>query len=132
MIELYILLILLLAWIGWLIVRKKWKTLLWTVVSIFILVIVGWFLFLHIVSEAFGEKCEKNREWKIENYVIVEKKCIGFAGPYYYPVYLYEDNVKLDQLLYINDSLCLVKFKPKESDTLTFDICELKLIKNRK
>jgi 4-amino-4-deoxy-L-arabinose transferase-like glycosyltransferase len=132
MIELYILLILLFALIVWLIVRKKWKTLLWTVVSTIILVIAGWYLFLHIVSEAFGAKCEKNREWEIENYVIVEKKCIGFAGPYYYPVYLYEDNVELDQLLFINDSTCVVKFKPDERDTLTFDICDLKLIKNRK
>ncbi len=111
----------------WLAVRKRWKALLWTVGSLIVLIVAGWYLFLHIVSEAFGAKCEDNQIWEIEEYVIIEKKCIGFAGPYYYPVYLYKDNKKVDDLLFIEDSACIIHFTPDLEDTLTFDICEKKL-----
>lgn len=132
MILLYFLLTLVIALIIWLGLRRKWKTLLWTVVSLIVVVIAGWYLFLHIVSEAFGAKCEDNRVWKIENYVIIEKKCIGFAGPHYYPVYLFEDSKEIDYLLFINDSTCVLQFKPDGGDTLTFDICEMKLKRKKK
>ncbi len=100
---------------------------MWVIVSLAVVVIMGWYLFIYIVSEAFGPKCEENRVWKIENYEIVEKRCIGFAGPYYYPVYLYEGNKEIDRLLFIEDSSCIVNFTTEAGDTLKFDICEMKL-----
>lgn len=127
MIALYILLPTVIILIIWLVLRKKWKALLWTVIGLIVIAIAGWFFLLHIVSEAFGEKCENNRVWKIENHVLVEKKCIGFAGPHYYPVYLYKDNKEIDHSFFVNDSTCMIKFKPDVGDTLTFNICEMKL-----
>lgn len=111
------------------IIKRKWKALLWTVGSLVVLIMIGGYFFLKILSEAFGTECEINRKWKIEKYEIVEKKCIGFAGPHYYPVYLYKDNKIIDQLTFIPDSTCLIKFKPEGINTLTFNICENKLEK---
>ena len=111
------------------IIRRKWKALLWTVGCLIVLIVAGWYLFLNIFSEAFGTECENNRIWEIEQYEIVEKSCIGFAGPHYYPVYLYKDKKKIDQLTFIPDSTCVIKFKPESGDTLIFNICENKLEK---
>ena len=127
MIILFIIAIPILTLIIWMLVRRKWKALLWILGCSILLIIAGWYLFLHTVSEAFGAKCEDNRKWKIEEYVIIEKQCIGFAGPLYYPVYLFKDNKEIDKLLFINDSTCLVNFITDKGDTLTFDICEKKL-----
>lgn len=92
-----------------------------------ILTIAGGYLYLQFVSVAFGEKCEDNRVWKIEGYQIIEKKCIGFAGPYYYPVSLYKDGEEIGQILFTPDSTCLVEFVLTPADTLIFDVCENKL-----
>lgn len=111
------------------IIKRRWKTLLWTVGSLVVLIVIGWYVFLNILGEAFGTDCKINRKWTIGQYEIVENQCIGFAGPYYYPVYLYKDDKKIDQLAFIPDSTCMVKFKPEGLDTLTFNICENKLEK---
>lgn len=111
------------------IIRQKWKAVLWIIGSLVILIVTGWYLFLYVVSAAFGPECTNNRIWKIDGYEIIEKKCLGFAGPHYYLVYLYKDKRKIDELTIISDSTCLIKFKPENSDTLTFNICENKLEK---
>lgn len=102
---------------------------MWTIGSLVILIVTGWYLFLYVVSAAFRPECNNNRIWKIDGYEIIEKKCLGFAGPHYYLVYLYKDKKKIDELTFISDSTCLIKFKPENSDTLTFNICENKLEK---
>jgi len=109
------------------IIQRKWKALLRTVVSLIIFIVIGWYFLLYIVSEAFGSKCENNRIWEIEEYQIIEKKCIGFSGSYFYPVYLYKDSEIIDKIIFIQDSSCLIKFKPEIGDLVTFDICEKKL-----
>ena len=106
------------------IIKRKWKALFSTIGSLLVLVVVGWYLLLHVVSEVFGLECDNNRKWEIGEYEIIEKKCIGFAGPHYYPVYLYRDGERIDQLTFIPDSTCIIKFKPDTGDTLTFDICK--------
>lgn len=111
------------------IIRQKWKAVLWIIGSLVILIVTGWYLFLYVVSAAFGPECNNNRIWKIDGYEIIEKKCLGFAGPHYYLVYLYKDKRKIDELTIISDSTCLIKFKPENSDTLTFNICKNKLEK---
>ena len=132
MIILYFIISLFVAFFVWLGLRRKWKTLIWTLIILFIVIITGWFLFLNIISKAFGSKCEENRVWTVENYMIIEKKCIGFAGPSYYPVYLYKDGKEIDQLIFIKDSACILEFKSSSGDTLTFDICEKKTDKLKK
>jgi hypothetical protein len=109
------------------IIRRKWKALLWSIGCLIVLIVTGWYLLLHIVSEVFEPECDNNRVWEINQYKIIEKKCIGFAGPHYYPVFLYKDKEKIDKLTFIPDSTCVIKFKPDTGDTLIFDICEKKL-----
>ena len=113
----------------WMLIKRKWKALLWTVGSLVVLIVAGWYAFLYILGQAFGTDCKIHRKWTVGQYEIVEKQCIGFAGPHYYPVYLYKDNKIIDQLTNIPDSTCLIKFKQEGIDTLTFNICENKLEK---
>lgn len=128
---LYFIIILILTLIIWLVVRKKWKAVLWTLGSLIVLAIAGWYLFLWFVSAAFQNKCETERTWKIEDYEIVEKRCIGFAGPPWYPIYLYQDNKEIDYVNSTSDS-CLVKFTNELGDTLEFDLCDEELKRKKK
>jgi hypothetical protein len=96
-----------------------------------VLAIAGWYLFLWFVSAAFQNKCETERTWKIEDYEIVEKRCIGFAGPHWYPIYLYQDSKEID---YVNSTIdsCSVKFTNELGDTLEFDLCDEELKRKKK
>ena len=132
MIALSIIVILVIVVSTWLGMHKRWKTLIGVIASFMIIFIAAWFFSLRIISKAFVAKCEINREWKIENYQIVERQCIGFSGPYYYPVYLYEDNKEIDRLSYLDDSTCNVQFISKDGDTLRFNICEMVVTRNKK
>ncbi len=86
------------------------------------LAFVGWVLFIWFISVAFQTECETEKTWKIEDYEIVEKRCTGFAGPPWYPIYLYQDNTEIDYVNSKSDS-CLVKFTNELGDTLEFDLC---------
>lgn len=109
--------------------NRNLKILMWSIAAIFIIAVAGWYIFLHFISVAFREKCDIHRVWKIENYEIIEKECIGFAGPYYYPVNLYKDQKEIGRAVYISDTTCIVKFISKKGDILRFDICNMNLKK---
>lgn len=126
MILLYFIVIPILTLIIWLVIRRKWKALLWTTGSLIVLIIVRWYIFLCFASAAFQNECENKKIWKIEGYEIVEKRCIGFAGPPWYPVYLYYDDTEIDYVNYKKDS-CIVKFTNQTGDTLQFDLCDKKM-----
>jgi hypothetical protein len=72
------------------------------------------------------EQCVVVDTWKIEDYEIIKKQCLGFAGPPYYPVYLFKDETKIDWVNYMTDS-CIVKFKGLDGDSLEFDLCSNRL-----
>ena len=131
MIPLYFIVIPILILIIWLVVRKKWKALLWTSGSLIVLAVVGWYLLLWLVSAAFQNKCEVEKIWKIEDYEIIEKRCIGFAGPPWYPIYLYRDDIEIDYVNYKKNS-CIVNFTNQIGDTLQFDLCNEKMKKKEK
>ncbi|MCY2686789.1 hypothetical protein [Salinimicrobium sp. TH3] len=131
MILLYFIIIPILIFIIWLVVRKKWKALLWTVASLTVVGIAGWYLFLSFVSAAFQEKCETVKIWEIEGYEIREKSCIGFAGPPWSPIYLYQKDTEIDYVNYKTDS-CLVEFTTEIGNTLQFDLCEEKMTEKKK
>ncbi len=84
---------------------------------------------MKIISQSFKTECENLKVWKIENYEIVKRRCLGFAGAPYYPVYLCKNDKELDYLTFTEDSTCILKFKPTENDSLIFDICEMKLLR---
>lgn len=128
---LYFIIIPILILIIWLVVRKKWKALLWTVGCLIVLAIAGWYLFLWFVSAAFQIECETESTWKIEDYKIVQKRCIGFVGPPWYPMYLYHKNKEIDHVNYKEDS-CNVKFTNQIGDTLQFDLCDEKMKEKKK
>jgi len=98
-------------------------------VTVVIVGIGGWNILLHFVSAASREKCDTNKVWEIENYKIIEKQCIGFAGPYFYPVHLYKNNTEIDQIAYKSDS-CIVEFSDKDGKTLRFDLCSNRMVRN--
>lgn len=85
------------------------------------------------MRESFGPRCEFKSTWRIQGYEIVEKQCIGFAGPPYYPLYLYKNKNK-NQIDYVNykDDSCTVKFIEKNEDTLYFNLCTKILIRKAK
>ena len=84
---------------------------------------LGYLFFINLFASAVKEKCELRREWKIENYYLIEKQCIGYSGPNYFPIYLYQNGKEIGQSL-IEDSSCVVQFANEKGDTLEFDICE--------
>jgi energy-coupling factor transporter transmembrane protein EcfT len=105
-----------------LIIYKKWRTLL-SFLGIILVIVFGSILIIYHFASAIKDKCEIHREWKIDNYYIVEKQCIGFSGPNFFPVYLYKDGKEIDKS-FIMDSSCIVQFVNNKKDTLEFDICE--------
>ncbi len=77
-----------------------------------------------IFTESFSAECEEtDKEWKIDNYKIQEYECLGVAGGYYYPFYLFKD----DKFIIGNGSKedsCNIVFRFRDGLKLRFDICE--------
>lgn len=119
----YLILIPLLLFIIWLIIKRKWKSLFWTLGITVIVGISTWFIFLYIVSSIFKENCEIVQTWEIEGYVIKQMACKDFVTGFYHPVKLYKDDQFIDSLPVLYDNVCNLTFQSKE-ESLTFDICE--------
>jgi|SRR5690554_2374356 hypothetical protein len=103
--------------------KKVNKKLIWIFGILAIIGLLIWFLLMTFLRSV-GEKCEENRTWKIENYKIVEKRCLGFAGPYHYPIYLYENGKEIAFITFWEESKCVIEFKTYSEKILSFDICE--------
>ena len=115
--------ILVLIFFLWLIRERKWKALL----IIIVLLVVSVLFFFYQMSQAFRMKCDNHRTWTIEGYEIIEKRCLGFAGPPFYPVHLYKNGEHIDEIGFLFDSTCVIQYIPENGDTLTFNVCENKL-----
>lgn len=128
MITLYLFIISYLVLILWLIYRKRWKVLLWVTGIFVIFVLAPLFLYYYLFLKNLGTECFDNQIWEIEEYQIIEKRCVGFAGPQFYSVYLYKNDEKIYEFQgSILDSVCVIEFKPESGKKLIFDICEKKL-----
>ena len=68
-------------------------------------------------------KCEEIKNWKIGDYKIVKSKCLGPAGPHYYPLSLYKDNKFLGENGFQKDT-CTTTFQADNDLYLIFDICQ--------
>lgn len=97
---------------------------IWLLVIGAVVLIAGWYA-LPLFEEAFGAKCSIHRKWEIEGYVIVEKRCIGWAGPPYFPVSLYEQGKEVDQA--IMSDPCRFRFATDRGDSLKFNICDMSM-----
>lgn len=107
----------------WVALKRKSKSMILILVIILGLIVGAWY-YLTRYLEAVGPECEENRKWTFAEYTIIEQRCIGFAGPPYYNVYLYKNGLKVDRLTPITDSTCIIKHKPNSEPMLTFDICK--------
>lgn len=81
---------------------------------------------MEFFGEAFGTDCEKSKSWTVNDYKIQEYKCLGWAGPHYYPLYLYDNEKKISENGYKIDS-CLIRFKPQKDLVFVFNICDNQL-----
>lgn len=87
------------------------------------LIVLGGYIALKIFSEAFGADCEKSNNWTIGAYKIQEYKCLGWAGPHYYPADLYKNGKRIDKGKILKDS-CYFRFRPEDDLYLKFNICD--------
>lgn len=103
---------------------NKWLKYLIGVLAVFV-VLAGatCYFFLRKLGEAYKSECDTIHEWKIEGYTIVERRCIGWAGPPYYPSFLYKNGELIDQGVVGRDS-CIFRFKINEKDILEFNVCD--------
>lgn len=110
--------------------KKGLKITLIVISVLLVLVVVGGYLALGIFAEAFGTDCERSSSWTINEYKIQEYKCIGWAGPHYYPLYLYKDEKKISVGGYKIDP-CTIRFIPSNDVYLKFNICDNTLVQLR-
>lgn len=102
--------------------KKSLKTLVLILAASITIVVSGWYVFLYILGGAFGSECDIKNEWRINDYRIVEQRCVGWAGPHYYPIYLFKDKKELARHGIRNDS-CFFIFKTMAGDSLIFNTC---------
>jgi hypothetical protein len=103
--------------------NKGCKRTLIVISIIFATILICGYFTLKTFGEAFGEECDKTENWTIKEYRIQEYSCLGWAGPRYYPLYLFKNGKELPSTGYRTDS-CLISFNPKKDLHLKFDICE--------
>ena len=97
---------------------KKFKI---TLIIVAVLIAGGYYM-LKIFGEAFGADCEKSQNWTFKNYTIEEYKCLGWAGPPYYPLYLYKNGKEIMGTGHKLDS-CTIRFISQKDLYLKFNIC---------
>ena len=71
-------------------------------------------------------KCEEMESWEIEGYKIIKSKCLGPAGPHYYPISVYKDNKFLGENGIPKDS-CITAFQARNDLYIFFNVCEKSL-----
>jgi hypothetical protein len=93
------------------------------IISIFIVIIIGGGYFaLKMFGEAFGAECEINNSWTVKEYEIIEYKCLGWAGPHYFPLDLKKNGKDFASSGYKMDS-CNIRFEPNNGLYLILNIC---------
>jgi hypothetical protein len=85
-------------------------------------------LFIIISASCNSEltKCEQIQEWKIENYKIIKSKCLGPAGPPYYPLGIYKGTKFFGDIGFQKDD-CTITFQATSDLYSIFDICKNQL-----
>jgi hypothetical protein len=110
--------------------KRGLKITLIVISVLLVLVVAGGYIALRIFGEAFGTDCELSSSWTISKYKIQEYKCLGWAGPNYYPLDLYRDDKKISEGGYKIDS-CTIRFIPANDVYLKFNICYNTLLELR-
>jgi hypothetical protein len=103
--------------------KRGLKITLIVVSALLLLLVAGGYMALRIFEGAFGADCKSSSSWTIDEYKIEEYKCLGWAGPYYYPLKLYRGNKKISEGGHKIDS-CTIRFIPVNDVYLKFNICD--------
>ena len=78
------------------------------------------------IHEIVGDDCQDNRNWFLNDYKILETRCLALEGPAYYQFSLY----KKDSLVIANaltkDS-CLVEFL-HQKELVSINVCDEKMV----
>ncbi len=75
-------------------------------------------------------KCEEMESWEIEGYKIIRSKCLGPAGPHYYPISVYKDSKLLGENGFQKDS-CITAFQARKDLYILFNVCQKSLAEIR-
>ncbi|WGD34022.1 hypothetical protein [Olleya sp. YS] len=105
------------------------KTLIILSIVFGIILIGGFFISkkaLNLFGEAYGADCEISYTWTINEYEIIENKCLGWAGPHYYPLDLKKNGEFIASSGYKFDS-CNIRFEPKNGQYLIINVCDKKI-----
>lgn len=94
------------------------------ILSIFLIVIGITVFYIYQFLQEIKAECELVDEFYIENYKIEKLRCLGYAGPHWYPFNLYKDGKEMEVTSIKFDS-CRVEFVAHGSkDHYTFDKCQ--------
>ncbi len=108
--------------------NKGLKISLIVISIIIVFALIGGYVALKIFEEAFGTDCEESNRWTVESYEIQEYRCLGWAGPYYYSLYLYEHGKEIAGNGHKLDS-CTIRFIPRKDLYLKFNTCSKQVTK---
>ncbi|WP_418604101.1 hypothetical protein [Hwangdonia sp.] len=103
--------------------NKGCKTTFIVILIILGVFLIGGYFAIKTLGKAFGPDCDKTESWAIQEYEIIKYSCLGWAGPRYYPLYLYKNGKELPSTGFKIDS-CLISFNPQINLHIKFDICE--------
>ncbi|MET2985943.1 hypothetical protein [Aureibaculum conchae] len=103
--------------------KKGCKITLIIIAFIFIGGLIGGYYFLKKLGEAFGAECELTNEWTFKEYQIKEYRCIGWAGPPWYPMDIYKDGKEIASDVIRQDS-CLIRFRKNKQQYVDLNTCE--------
>lgn len=109
--------------------RKQLRILAISITALCFLGFIAWKVFLAIIGSAFGTECEPHRSWTIEEYTITEQRCIGWAGPAWFPLQLYRDNKEISAVN-ARSQRCIVTFELENGESLFFDTCKQKQLRD--
>ncbi len=106
--------------------KRKWKSILILCSALLVVVVGAWYYMTQVFIPAFGVQCEIQQKWQIENYHLIKRRCIGFAGPSYDVVDLMQGDHLIAKVFEADESVCRITFITESKDSLHFDICALK------
>ena len=110
--------------------NKGCKITLIIISVIFIGVLIGGYYFLNMLGEAFGAECEKTKKWTVQEYEIQEYRCLGWAGPPYYPLDIYKNGTEVANNVIKKDS-CVVVFEKEIGLYIYLNRCDNSIQENR-
>jgi hypothetical protein len=103
--------------------NKGCKITLIVISIIFAIILIGGYFALKTLRGAFGSECELTKEWTFQEYQIKEYRCIGWAGPPWYPMDIHKNGKEIATNVIRQDS-CVIRFRKNKEQYVDLNICE--------